>query len=284
MSYDLFFRSDSLSRERFFGYFGGRANYQLTNEQAFYENQDTGVYFIIELVDAGTEEGITVQFILNYYRPCVFAVEAAIELDAFCGEFGCRVLDPQDDDEDFREFSSAQFVVLWNRLNRAFLKGYPGASQLLTIPQAKLEYFWNWNYNNKARSDALGDDIYSARLMLFERERKLCTVVVWTDGIPTVFPQSDLVLIYLDNLAPRRFLVGPKKKIFTLATFDQLLPVLEPYGEFGEDGAFYMHAEWGPGNPPAKLVEYLRKLPVADPRLTNVELAMVMEEEAFISE
>ena len=204
---------------------------------------------------------------------------AYIELDAFYGEFGCRALDPQADDEEFREFSSAQFVALWNRLNRTFLKGHPDVSQLLTMPQAKLEYLWAWNYNNKARNDALGDTIYSARIMLFERARKLCSVVVWTDGIPTIFPQSDLVLIYLDNLAPRRFLIGPKKKILTLTTFDELLPALEPYGEFGEDGAFYLRAEWGPGNPPAKLAEYLRGLPVTDPQFTNVELSMVIPEE-----
>ena len=49
MSYDLFFRSRSpdspLSREDFVRHFAGRSRYEIRESQAWYSNEDSGVYF-----------------------------------------------------------------------------------------------------------------------------------------------------------------------------------------------------------------------------------------------
>lgn len=51
MSYDLYFqkpKSEEFPYQEFISYFKSRSRYKVENGQAFYENEDTGVYFLME--------------------------------------------------------------------------------------------------------------------------------------------------------------------------------------------------------------------------------------------
>jgi hypothetical protein len=83
MSYDLFFLTPSMesSSAEFNRYFAQRPNFSMKDRQAWYQNDDTGVYFSFEHVEHGDEPaGYWVQFNINYARPRFFALEALPEV------------------------------------------------------------------------------------------------------------------------------------------------------------------------------------------------------------
>jgi len=99
MSYDLFFTQPEITLEQFLDYFAGRSRYRVENAQAWYENEDTGVYFCFDYsiepeYDPEAPAGI-VAFNLNFYRPHFFALEAEPEVRSFVDYFNCSVHDPQ---------------------------------------------------------------------------------------------------------------------------------------------------------------------------------------------
>src|SRR5262245_20463321 len=108
MSYDLYFLSRSvgrgLSRDEFAGYFSDRNKYQVSESQALYSNEDTGVYFTFDYAEPGEDsesqaEGdppmLPVTFNMNYFRPHIFGLEAEPEVAAFVSNFNLTVSDPQ---------------------------------------------------------------------------------------------------------------------------------------------------------------------------------------------
>ena len=124
MSYDLYLEPRSAQKvnaEVFEKYFGGRRHYQMGEGQAIYQNEDTGVYFIFD----APAEGV-VAFNLNFFRPHVFGLEAAVELEEFCRAFEAVVHDAQGEMEDEAPFSREAFLQRWNAGNlfgyRALLK------------------------------------------------------------------------------------------------------------------------------------------------------------------
>ena len=157
MSYDLLFTCDPPPhREDFLAYFTDRRWYTINGNQAFYQNDDTGVYFSfdypgdaeedmldeegeeptdgttlddlddddLELGDvagesAGDEEGSTlVSFNINFFRPHYFGLEAAGELREFVNHFGFAVIDPQGEGMGEGVFSEEGFLRGWNAGNQ----------------------------------------------------------------------------------------------------------------------------------------------------------------------
>ena len=72
---------------REFGYFENRDRYEVANGQAWYSNDDTGVYFVFEWDDSADGQGGP-SFNLNYYRPHIFGLEGemlGVMFFGFCG-------------------------------------------------------------------------------------------------------------------------------------------------------------------------------------------------------
>ncbi len=115
MSYDLFLKSESLTADEFESYFNSRPHYTLNGDQAFYENEDTGVYFSF---DYAPDELGTVAFNLNYYRPHFFGLEAAPEVEAFVWAFNLTIDDPQIEGMSDGPFSVDGLLRGWNAGNR----------------------------------------------------------------------------------------------------------------------------------------------------------------------
>ena len=144
MSHDLYFQAGKeLDKKSFAAYFKQRAHYQLGKGQALYQNEDTGVYFIFD----EPEDGV-VAFNLNYFRPHVFGLEAAVELEQFGTAFGAAVFDAQGDDAEEKPFSRERFLQSWNEGNRfgyrAMLKEQ--SKPVFTWPARRIEEVWEWNY------------------------------------------------------------------------------------------------------------------------------------------
>jgi hypothetical protein len=156
MSYDLFFVGQTKpERSDVFAYFESRVNYQLRDNQAWYANEDTGVYFAFELPaedeSAEREEDepdYWASFNLNFLRPRYFADEALIELEAFTSRFGREVSDPQAGGMGDGPFDAAGFKRGWDRGNEFGVRSVlaeDAASKPETRPTAVLQRIWKWN-------------------------------------------------------------------------------------------------------------------------------------------
>src|SRR5205809_479293 len=138
MSYDLFFlkrqASNAISPEVITQYFRGRAHYTLQDQQFWYQNEDTGVYFSFDLTSGGEQEKespeggpeaatadglepVGLSFNINYFRPHFFGLEAEGELSALTSRFSLRVDDPQNEGMGRGDYSREGFLRGWNAGN-----------------------------------------------------------------------------------------------------------------------------------------------------------------------
>jgi hypothetical protein len=183
VSYDLFFRSRSptsrFSRDDFVRHFTGRPHYEVNESQAWYCNEDSGVYFAFDFIERdrvpeAEEESdscsIPVAFNLNYFRPHAFGLEAEPEVAAFVHAFNLTVSDPQMSGMGDGEYSAEGFLRGWNAGNafgyRAMIS-QDHAQTFLTLPSSRIEALWRWNFNR----ELVQVDIADKAFVLVPRQR-----------------------------------------------------------------------------------------------------------------
>lgn len=212
MSYDLYLdRSTPVIPDEFHAFFSQRPMFRAENGQAFYENEDTGVYFIFNLATGGEREEPThkVSFNLNYFRPHYFAREAASELAEVIDAFGFEIHDPQNAGMGATPFSEEGFLRGWDHGNefgyQAVLRSETPPTTVHSRPTAELDAIWRWNRQKSAIQNELGEAVFVPRVFWVLADEKLSSAVVWPDGISELVPSVDLYFIGRDQLAPRRF-------------------------------------------------------------------------------
>jgi hypothetical protein len=222
MSYDLFFETRSgrkIDSKSFARYFDARRHYKVGNGQAVYQNEDTGVYFIFD----EPEDGV-VQFNLNFYRPHVFGLEAAIELEAFSKAFGMTVTDPQDEGMgDEAVFSRERFLHGWNAGNRFAYRSMLAdkSEQPVSWPAKRIREVWVWNHTRPAEDDQSAD-IFVPAIFPVEVDGKVGTVVVWPPQCSILMPAVDAVLVPLAQ-------TGKGTEEMALVRWAEVLPVVKTY-------------------------------------------------------
>src|ERR1051325_1607755 len=157
MSYDLYLlaRSGQLDQAAFSDYFGNRNGYRLHGGQAWYENEDTGVYFSFDLPDEEDAEELDEEvpryacaFNMNLSRPGFFALEAARELRTVTEELRFDMFDPQTGSRS--GFDEQRFVESWNHSNQkatAVLRHAQPEMATYHLPRWTLDATWTWNYH-----------------------------------------------------------------------------------------------------------------------------------------
>lgn len=268
MSYDLYFsrrNGGPIALEEFSSYFRGRPHWEMNDQQAWYSNEDTGVYFSFEITaesDPADDEAppSAASFNLNYFRPPYFALEAAPELLAFTRHFDVTVHDPQVHGMGDGEYSEEGFFSGWNAGNRfgyRSIVNQAGADgNWHTVPESRLLEIWRWNVQRQELQDGLEEDVFVPKIMFFEVDGVTQSVVVWGDAIPILLPVVDLVLIPRDKLAPRSFF--RRKADMTWMPWADLLPVLSEFPETMEPQRIRRLAY---ERPPEALADFIRKLP-----------------------
>ncbi len=233
MRYDLFFTSPNIPEADFNAYFAGRPFYELTSGQAFYTNQETGVYFSFEYSEpeseGGEEPGGSVAFNMNYYRPHYFALEAESEVTRFVGYFGCSIYDPQMDGMEEGPYSPEGFIKGWNAGNafgyRAVLKSNKDQPPPFTKKTAELEAAWLWNFHRQKQQEDFGDDIFLPKIWYGLIDGVFGSITMWPDAISCLFPEADFYHIPRKEMAPSRFLRG-KQEDFCIVAKEDLPPEL----------------------------------------------------------
>ncbi len=254
MSYDLLLvgRADS-AVARSLDYFRSRPHYTVTDAQAVYENPDTNVYFSFDATgseaddpEADQPRGTWLALNLNLYRPSVFGLEAAREVLAVTVATDSDVFDPQADDPAVRSFDTEEFLGRWNHANRrghvALLSEREGQDPVpwpRSLPASTLRAVWEWNCARQAWNDALGDQVFVPCICFLDGGTDVETAVVWTDAIPVVLPRVDRVLLYRDELRPKRWFGRSKAPDLSEVTWAELAPFLPSPVESGRPLPYY---------------------------------------------
>jgi len=216
MSFDILFLQpvgQSLTEKDFAVYFSRRRHYKVEGSQAWYSNENTGVYFCFDLgqdtpdpEDDDAPIPAIAQFTLNYFRPHTFALEAEYELTSFVRALGLPIHDPQLDGMSDGPYNPERFIEGWNRGNEFAYSsllsqdGRSAASHVL--PGQAIEQYWRWNMERIELQMRLSDDIFVPKISFAEYNGAVVSVAVWTDGIPSTLPDVDLFVVVRQELAP----------------------------------------------------------------------------------
>ncbi len=236
MSYDLFFSFPTpVARRDVEAWFRKRRNYEV-HDSAVYQNGDTGVYFVFEFEGDAPDALQRVSFSLNYFRPHVFGLEAEPEVRAFVERFHPQMEDPQMNGMGTGPYSTEGFLTGWNTGNafgyESILSQQKSTAAFVSLPEAKFEAIWRWNHALNGVQGELGETVFVPRIMMFKVDGVLKSVAVWSDGIPTLLPEVDAVLVYRDELAPKP-LFRRKVKDHCLVRHKQLDGILTPLSDDG---------------------------------------------------
>jgi len=235
MSYDLFFTKPRITAQEFEQYFDDRNNYRIEGNQAWYENEDTGVYFNFDYSDEESEdpdvpEG-SLSFTLNYCRPHFFALEAEPEVREVVEYFGFAIEDPQENIAGDGMYTTEGFLRGWNQGNefgyRTVLKPDALPGELCYRPTDELQSIWEWNCSIQSVQESLGDNIFVPRIIFIRVKGNLYSTVVWSDACSTLLPHVDAMVIFRKKFAPRKFL--KRKTDMCIMSFDKALPIVESY-------------------------------------------------------
>jgi len=258
MSYDLFLtpNSTTLTGDQFASYFSARSHYAVNNDQAIYENEDTGVYFSFDYM---SDAGGSVSFNLNYFRPHFFGLEAAPEVAAFISAFNLSIDDPQNDGMGDGPFSMEGFLRGWNAGNRFGYRAILSQDErpeTHVYPSADLERVWRWNSNRLALQDSVGDSLFVPRIMFMRGTDMARAAIVWPDACPIYMPEADIVIVLRDELSTTPAVDDPRE--ITVVEWANIEPVVNGYPYDENHGHFRLEYDLAP----SALSEFVRSLPM----------------------
>jgi len=306
MSYDLSFLASSAAaapgRDALGEYFRARPNYTQNDGQFWYANEDTGVYFSFEWSDGRDElppdsddppEAVGpaddfadagLAFNLNYVRPHIFGLEAETEVSSLVRRFGLLVDDPQMNGMGRGAYSPEGFLSGWNDGNRfaysalaaqgAMGADVPGSS----LPAARLEHAWRWNLNRGRLQEELNAmDVFVPKIMTLLHEGEVKTFVVWGDAMPAALPDTDLIVMAREDMAPRRFF--RRKPDVTIATQAELEPIRKRGRRVGGDGGYLL---FDYAVPPDPIVDFFKARSPLAGELKGVPTDKVLTRELLV--
>lgn len=228
MSYDLYFTSPKITLDEFNSYFGGNPRYEVNNGQAFYTNDNTGVYFSFDHNSEPPEDEDDIEhsvvFNINYYRPHYFALEAEPEVRRFLDTFKCTIHDYQHEGMENGPYSREGFLKGWNHGNEFGYSAVLGRDDappvVFSKPKEELERIWKWNDAKEQRENNIREDIFVPRIMFMSIDGALGSVCVWPDGISTLIPHVNYLYIPRKELVPKKFFRKQEEDFCILAKAD----------------------------------------------------------------
>ncbi|MGN6671303.1 MAG: hypothetical protein ACTHJ4_07185 [Candidatus Nucleicultricaceae bacterium] len=202
-------------------YFTSRSNYKISEAQAWYENEATGVYFSFNVGDE-----YDLEFNINFCRPHYFGLEAAKELSEFFINFPSTIIDPQAENTT-EKFDEQSFLNNWlnhNTFACRAAKPQLCLSKYKPLSTSLLDQFWKWNYSidNLVYTTLSNLDVYISPLHLYQESNLIKPLSFWPDGISIVLPRDIDIII-------------SKKKIFrktskySIIKYSSISKVLEKY-------------------------------------------------------
>jgi len=266
MSYDLYFNTPDapLTREQFDGHFMFRRNYKIKGGEAWYENEDTGVYFSFQFLDdaeSGEDSSHGAIFNINYYRPHFFGLEAAPEVHAFVERFRLKVHDPQVQGMGDGPYTQESFLRGWNAGN---LFGYQAVQSAGSVPAVYptigLDHVWKWNIRRSAMQQQFDDALFVPRILFFKLDNRVITATVWGDAMPILLPKTDYVLVCRKQFAVHQ--LDPEAMETCVVPWHKLTPELSSFPVHQDP---ITHFELNYFEPPPKVIEIVQSQVASQP-------------------
>lgn len=179
--------------------------------QAFYENEDTGVYCILdiyrsqqpdeeEIVPSGFV-GVPLAFNLNFCRPSFFARETMPIVQSVAEHFSLLVIDPQGDETPTTASLDA-LISSWERSNESAVRSLFAQQQELReetgyLAHADAGEWWEYQFA-KSRLELAEpeDDVFVPHIMLMRApgSRQVLRTITWSQGVHRmIIPRADYV-------------------------------------------------------------------------------------------
>lgn len=210
MSYDLYFykqKETNLTKAKIANYLTNTLVSKNDNDnQWFFENEDTGVYFSFETNEPDDDpETIEIfesfdnthfSFNLNFMRPSFFGLEAFEFVDKFINDLGLYILNPQDGFDNPYLPTKDDLYNNWNKTNLNASKDHFNGESLY-YPLDRSNEVWEYNFKRKQLQAEIGEDYFVPKIFFFKtlHDSKIVTVAMWPGHIPIVLPKTDYYLL-----------------------------------------------------------------------------------------
>jgi hypothetical protein len=245
MSFDLYFykkKGTNLTESEIANYLTDNlVPVNENNNQWFFENEDTDVYFSIEAnepeVDPETIElfenfeefdNTHFAFNLNFMRPSFFGLEAFQFVERFIKDLGLFVLNPQEDFENPYVPTKEDLFDNWNNTNLNSSKDNFD-DESFYYPLEESNKIWEFNYNRQKLQNEVGEDYFVSRIFFCRtfKDNNIVTLSTWTQHIPNILPKADYYLLSREY-----------KKLFKTVKDNVLISrqtLIEKFGDYFED-------------------------------------------------
>ncbi len=211
MSFDLYFYKEKNSRfqnKDFVDYLNDIIQYSKKNEEWFYENENTEVYFSFAKDKIEDEEylselklknftEIELSFNINYFRPDFFGLEAFPVVDEFIKRFNLFVINPQEDDLSLIQPKMGSLYKSWSKSNKKVITQHFEEFELIHFDKDLSDYSWVYNFKIEGLINEFGDDLYIPKIDYFLNTHlnQIQTSIIWPIDAPIVLPKVDFYLL-----------------------------------------------------------------------------------------
>lgn len=280
--YQMIF-SPSITNKQFSLYFENRANYKLENDEASYDNEDTGVNFKFTFLENSVKAvNGNVVFTIDLICPHYFAVEADIELSYFVERFKCRMIVPTRRKD---QIPKDGFILDWNHRNESSyataLKTILKDDVMPSRPTEELAAIWKWNFSRDYLTDHLiKNDVFMPMIQFNDIAGSLQSVVVWPAHIRTIIPVVDSVVILRQHNNPTSrcsFIMDNTSYEICIATYSEARSVLEPYSKM--DGNVMTSVSSLSDTVPASVLNFANSLMPVTGKIGRVKMQCVLDKE-----
>jgi len=217
MSYDLYFykkKSSNLSEEDIINYLNNSEYFTEEENQTqwSYINEETGVYFGIDLNEPNTEsedieiwdnftdfENLNFNFTINFIRPNFFGYEVFPILEKIIKDLDIWLLNPQDkiDPDNPQKFEKGYLEKQWIEHNERLIIQNFSEFKVEYYDKDKSDFIWEYSFNRNDLQEYLEEDIFVAGYFLLKNkiDNQIYRVCVWPKHIPIILPPVDFVIV-----------------------------------------------------------------------------------------
>ena len=180
------------------------------NNQWFFENEDTEVYFSFDYNEPdenfGTDEEFepienfyqtNFSFNLNFMRPSFFGLESFKFVEQFCKDLDLFVLNPQGNTEQPYKPNQQEQFEIWNKTNLWASRDRFKEMGSCYLSESDTSKVWEYNSNRRFLQEKLGEEYFVPKIFFLKtkQDNKPFTLTIWTEHIPIVLPATDYILL-----------------------------------------------------------------------------------------
>lgn len=183
------------------------------DSQINYENERTGVYFLMDFNEPNTEqedldvfdsfndfENTNISISINFLRPDYFGKEIFPLICKCVEKLDLYILNAQEFD-DLRhrplKWTKEELIKHWTLHNKKVSKQNFIELQLKFLNKDKSDYLWDYTSKIVSLENMIKEDIYIPNAFVIQNQdsNELFTYIVWAESIPLILPKVDFVIL-----------------------------------------------------------------------------------------